>query len=117
MLPLVIGAAALLALGLFVGAVFIGRARARQLGDDVRTAVLPYLRRKASEMGLDPKAPVFTSRTEPEEIVTHAVGLAERLLEHERTGYHPSHTQELGLARTQPVDDSQELVVTGKSVK
>lgn len=117
MLPVVLGAAAVLAVGLLILVVLVGRARARALGDDVRTAIFPYLRRKASEVGLDGGAPVWTRRTEPEEIIARAADLAERLLEHEKSGHLPSITQELGMARTQPLDDSQAFVVTGKSVK
>ena len=45
-------------------------------------------------------APVWTSRSEPEEIVGYAVRMADRLLERERTGKNAGSSMEF--ARTQP---------------
>lgn len=111
MLSVALGAAAALlaivALLLFAA----GRARARALADDVRAHVEPYLRRKAAESGLPAEAPTWTSRTPPEEIVGYSVRVAARLLDMERSGPLPMHTKELELAKTQPVSDSDELMV------
>jgi hypothetical protein len=77
-----------------------GRARARALADEVRQQVEPYLRRKAAEAGLPAAAPVWTARSQPEEVVGYSARTAARLLEAERSGrLAPS---DLELARTQP---------------
>ena len=83
-----------------------GRARARALADDVRSAIEPYLRRKAAEAGLPAAAPTWSRRSEPEEIVAFASGLARRLLERERQGPAPVGRDSIELARTQPAQVS-----------
>jgi hypothetical protein len=77
-----------------------GRSRARALAEDVRAQIEPYLRRKAAESGLPAAAPIWTSRSGPEEIVGYAARLAVRLLEVERDGKSAASSMEL--ARTQP---------------
>lgn len=112
MLPVALGAAALLLALVALLLYAAGRARARALADDVRAQVEPYLRRKAAELGLPADAPTWTSRTEPEEIVAYSTRLAARLLDHERAQPEPTTTKELALARTQRIEDSDHLVIT-----
>jgi hypothetical protein len=76
-----------------------GRARARALAEEIRAHVEPYLRRRAAEAGLPAAAPVWTSRTQPEEIIGYARRTAERLLEAERSG---KTTPGIEYAHTQP---------------
>jgi len=77
-----------------------GRSRARALAEDVRAKIEPYLRRKAAEAGLPAAAPIWTTRSAPEEVVDYAARLAARLLEAERDGRTASSSLEY--ARTQP---------------
>ena len=103
---------AVLATGMSVVLFLAGRARARVLSNDVRRRIEPYLRRKAAESGLPAVAPTWTRRTRPEEVVGYSVGLAEQLLEGERTGHDPR-----ALAQTQPVtsvDERIEKLVKGR---
>jgi hypothetical protein len=61
--------------------------------------VEPYLRRRAAESGLPATAPVWTARTEPEEIIGYAARMAEQLLDGERSG---KTTPGIEYAHTQP---------------
>jgi hypothetical protein len=100
MLTAAMGVVLALLVGIAVLLYAAGRARARALAEVVRTDIEPFLRRKAAESGLPGAAPTWTARTEPEEIVTYASGLARRLLERERKG--GATPASIELARTQP---------------
>lgn len=91
-----------------------GRARARALADDVRAQIEPYLRRKSAEAGIGTQAPTWTSRTAPEEIVSYSARLSQRLLDHEKAGPAIPTSESLEYARTQPVSNSDELVIRSK---
>lgn len=77
-----------------------GRARARALGEEVRTAIEPFLRRCAAQAGLPAAAPTWTARSQPEEIIGYSSRMAQRLLDRERDGS-PDGTH-LEYALTQP---------------
>ena len=76
-----------------------GRTRARALAEEIRVHVEPYLRRRAAESGLPAAAPIWTARSEPEEVVGHSARLAEELLANERSG---KTTPGIEYAHTQP---------------
>lgn len=90
-----------------------GKQRARALAEDVRRHVEPYVRRKAAEQGIPDEAPIWTSRTPPEEIVAYSARVSARLLAREKKG--PTQTHEaIGFEETQPVEVSDEIVVSTK---
>src|SRR5687767_12691653 len=89
-----------------------GHARARALAEEVRQEIEPYLRRKAAELGIPAEAPTWTSRTPPEEILAYSARLAARLLDYERTGPTEQTTRDLGMAETQPVSSSNQLIIS-----
>lgn len=101
---LAVSAAVVLALTVLLGAVLRAARQTRGLAQQIQLHVEPYLKRKASECGLLDSAPVWTSRSRPEEIVAYSTGLADRLLERERTGTPFAPPNEEALAATQPVD-------------
>jgi hypothetical protein len=88
-----------------------GRRRARALAEEVRRHVEPYLRRKAAEQGVAAETPTWTSRSTPDEIIAWSARTAARLLAREKKGPSQKH-EAIGYEETQPVDISDEIVVT-----
>ncbi len=106
MLPIALGAAAILLAIASLLALAASRARAKTLAEDVRTRIEPYLRRKAAEAEVAADAPIWTSRSMPEEIVDYSARLASGLLDIDRSGPPPTPSQLIALENTQPTGDA-----------